>query len=67
MNENALVGMEHGLSIMYNLIMSMYDNVSVESDEGKGATFIVCIQLGRYVVRKQVRVGGVFRAYLTGI
>lgn len=37
-----------GLSIAYNQVMTLGGDVSVESEEGKGSTFTVHIQLTRY-------------------
>ena len=48
-DENAPISMGLGLSIAYNLIASMHGDVSVESEEGKGSTFTIHIQLDRYV------------------
>lgn len=48
-DENAAVSMGLGLSIAYNQIMSLNGDVSVESEEGKGSTFTIHIQLDRYV------------------
>ncbi len=46
-NEQFTMGL--GLSIAYNLIMSMNGDVSVKSTVGKGSTFTIHLQLERYV------------------
>ena len=46
-SESASMGL--GLSIAYNLIASMDGDVSVDSEEGKGSTFLVHVMLDRYV------------------
>ena len=48
-DESASMSMGLGLSIAYNLIQSMHGDVSVQSEEGKGTTFTVHVQLDRYV------------------
>ncbi len=48
-DDNAPTSMGLGLSIAYNQIMSMNGDVSVESEEGKGSTFTIHVQLDRYV------------------
>lgn len=48
-DENASVSMGLGLSIAYNQIMALNGDVSVESEEGKGSTFTIHIQLDRFV------------------
>lgn len=47
-DENALLGARLGLSVAYNLIMSLGGDVSVESEEGNGSTFTIHIMLEKF-------------------
>ena len=47
-----------GLSVAYNQIMSLGGDVSVESEEGKGSTFTIHIQLDRYSGDGQEKTAG---------
>lgn len=53
-DEHAPVSLGLGLSIAYNLITSMQGSVSVESEEGKGSTFTIHLQLDRFNEGKRV-------------
>lgn len=47
-DRNSTFSMGLGLSIAYNLIVSMDGDVSVESEEGKGSTFTIHLMLARH-------------------
>ena len=47
--ESAPVSLGLGLSIAYNLITALHGDVAVESEEGKGSTFTIHVQLDRYM------------------
>ena len=48
-DESSAVSMGLGLSIAYNQIMSLNGDVTVESEEGKGSTFTIHVELERFV------------------
>lgn len=52
-DENSGLSMGLGLSIAYNLITSMNGDVAVESEEGKGSTFTIHINVNRYLDNKE--------------